>query len=99
MTYSVRPSGKIASARYGRLQIQPCLPITGIAVMKDELVKIRQWAQDRLDACEEPPWATQRYQYLVGLLQAQLQRDLPVGMNVVQIDSARRRSRPMGMYR
>jgi hypothetical protein len=61
--------------------------------MKDELVKIRQWAQDRLDACEEPPWATQRYQYLVGLLQEQLERDLPRGANIVRIDSARRRAR------
>ncbi len=61
--------------------------------MKDELVKIRQWAQDRLDACEEPPWATQRYQYLVGLLQEQLELDRPQGTNVVRIDSVRRRSR------
>jgi hypothetical protein len=67
--------------------------------MKDELVKIRQWAQDRLDACEEPPWQTQRYRYLVGLLQQQLERDLPRGTNIVPIQSARRRSRVVGMCR
>jgi hypothetical protein len=68
-------------------------------MMKDDLVKIRQWAQDRLDACEEPPWATQRYQYLVGLLQEQLERDHPRGVNVVRIESARRRKRVVGMCR
>ena len=67
--------------------------------MKDELVKIRQWAQDQLDACEEPPWATQRYQYLVGLLQEQLERDHPLGSNVVRIDSARRRGTVIAMCR
>ncbi|HEX3837920.1 MAG TPA: hypothetical protein VHW25_13235 [Steroidobacteraceae bacterium] len=67
--------------------------------MHDELVKIRQWAQDRMDAYEEPPWARQRYQYLLGLLPPPARRDLPRGANIVWIDSARRRARATTIYR
>jgi hypothetical protein len=67
--------------------------------MKDELVKIRQWAEDKLEACDEPPWATQRYKYLVGSLQEQLERDLPREANVVPIACARRRGRVIDMCR
>ena len=43
-----------------------------IATMNDELAKIRELAQDRLDALQEPPWATRRYQHLVALLDEML---------------------------
>jgi hypothetical protein len=67
--------------------------------MNDELVKIRQWAQERLDAYEEPPWARQRYQYLLGLLQPPSPPERPCGANIVRIGSARRRGRAMTMCR
>ncbi|HEY6456445.1 MAG TPA: hypothetical protein VIY90_14325 [Steroidobacteraceae bacterium] len=67
--------------------------------MNDELVRIRQWAQERLDAYEEPPWARQRYQYLLGLLSPPSPRALPRGANIVRIDTARRRGRAMTMCR
>jgi hypothetical protein len=40
--------------------------------MNDELAKIRELAQDRIDALQEPPWATRRYQHLVALLDEML---------------------------
>lgn len=36
--------------------------------MKDELAKVRNWAQSKLDAQTEPPWATRRYKDLVALI-------------------------------
>jgi hypothetical protein len=43
-----------------------------LGIMNDELAKIRELAQDRLDALQEPPWATRRYQHLVALLDEML---------------------------
>jgi hypothetical protein len=40
--------------------------------MNDDLTKIRELAQERLDALQEPPWATRRYQHLVALLDEML---------------------------
>jgi hypothetical protein len=36
--------------------------------MDRELMSVRAWAQGKLDANQEPPWAVQRYQDLVALL-------------------------------
>lgn len=34
----------------------------------DDLVKVRAWAQGKLDALQEPPWATKRYKDLIALI-------------------------------
>jgi hypothetical protein len=65
--------------------------------MNDELAKIRELAQERLDALQEPPWATRRYQHLVTLLNEMLATQaaaIPPD-NVVPIASARRRTARM----
>jgi hypothetical protein len=36
--------------------------------MTDELQKVRAWAQAKLDAQQEPPWAVKRYKDLISLL-------------------------------
>jgi hypothetical protein len=36
--------------------------------MEDELARIREWAQDRLDAQQHIPWDSRRYQHLVTLI-------------------------------
>ena len=68
--------------------------------MNDELAKIRELAQERLDALQEPPWATRRYQHLIALIDemqaaqcARNRSNRPRGDNVIQIASARRRHR------
>ena len=33
--------------------------------MKDDLIKVRDWAQAKLDARQEPPWAVAHYRNLV----------------------------------
>jgi hypothetical protein len=70
--------------------------------MNDELAKIRELAQNRLDALQEPPWATRRYQHLVALLDEMLAAQaaaIPACRsrpdNVVHIASARRRPAAM----
>ena len=42
--------------------------------MDDQLAKVREWAQDQLDAGQEPPWATGRYQRVIALIDAMLAR-------------------------
>jgi hypothetical protein len=65
--------------------------------MNDELARIRELAQEKLDALQEPPWATGRYQHLIALIdeieasQAQPVRYRPRGNNIVQFANARRR--------
>jgi hypothetical protein len=41
---------------------------TGGQVMEDDLARIREWAQDRLDAHQPIPWDSRRYQHLVALI-------------------------------
>jgi hypothetical protein len=36
--------------------------------MEDDLARIREWAQDRLDAQQHIPWDSRRYQHLVTLI-------------------------------
>ena len=38
--------------------------------MRDELDRIRSWAQDKLATCEEPPWAFFQYMKLVEAVTA-----------------------------
>jgi hypothetical protein len=63
--------------------------------MNDELRKVREWAQDELDAEHEPPWAARRYLQVVVLIDGMLAscaRPAPRrACNVVQLDFARRR--------
>jgi hypothetical protein len=64
--------------------------------MDDELAKVREWAQDQLDAGEQPPWATHRYLQVVALIDQMLASrhpppdPIPAG-SVVYLDFARRR--------
>jgi hypothetical protein len=37
-------------------------------VMEDDLARIREWAQDKLDAHQHIPWDSRRYQHLVALI-------------------------------
>ncbi len=63
--------------------------------MNDELTKVREWAQDELDAGHEPPWATRRYLHVVALIDEMLApRAAPTARregNVVRLDFSRRR--------
>jgi hypothetical protein len=63
--------------------------------MEDELARIREWAQDKLDAQQHIPWDSRRYQHLVALIaRTQLLACAgPRAANIVDLDSARRRSR------
>jgi hypothetical protein len=71
-------------------------PDNGRQVMKDELARIREWAQDRLDAHQNIPWDSRRYQHLVSLIDDMLgSRTQLERRNVVYLDSARRRSSAM----
>ena len=36
--------------------------------MEDELARIREWAQEKLDAQQHIPWDSRRYQHLVTLI-------------------------------
>jgi hypothetical protein len=63
-------------------------------VMEDELARIREWAQDRLDAHHHIPWDSRRYQHLVTLIDDML-GPACAGRgagNIVYLNSARRRS-------
>ena len=65
--------------------------------MHDDLAQIRELAQERLDALQEPPWASRRYQFLIALIdeieavRAQSARCRARGDNVVQFARTRRR--------
>jgi hypothetical protein len=63
--------------------------------MDDALIRVREWAQDQLDAGHEPPWATRRYLHLVALIDATLASrgfaTAPKADNVVHWDFTRRR--------
>jgi hypothetical protein len=65
--------------------------------MNEELAKIRELAQERLDALQEPPWATRRYQHVIALIDemqaAQRAPRRARGDNIIQLASARRRLR------
>ncbi|HEV2703968.1 MAG TPA: hypothetical protein VGV09_20245 [Steroidobacteraceae bacterium] len=61
--------------------------------MNDELTRVREWAQDKLDAEHEPPWATRRYLHVVALIDQMLAPRTPRTRrpdNVVQLDFTRR---------
>ena len=66
--------------------------------MKDELTRIREWAQARLDALQEPPWTAGRCQHLIALIDemqaAQTQRagNRARGDNIVPFASKGRRA-------
>jgi hypothetical protein len=63
--------------------------------MEDDLARIREWAQDRLDAHHHIPWDSRRYQHLVRLIDGMLDSRTCAGRgagNIVYLDSARRRS-------
>jgi hypothetical protein len=76
-------------------------PHTDAQVMEDDLARIREWAQDKLDAQHHIPWDSRRYQHLVALiddmlLRTQLMECAGRGTgNVVYLDSVRRRSGTM----
>jgi hypothetical protein len=77
--------------------MQPCADNLE-QMMDHELAAVREWAQGRLDALEETPWATQRYQHMIAVIDGMLGRrtipPLPQGENIVHISSARRRGQP-----
>jgi|HubBroStandDraft_5_1064220.scaffolds.fasta_scaffold649930_2 hypothetical protein len=63
--------------------------------MNDDLRKVREWAQDELDAEHEPPWATRRYLQVVVLIDEMLASRASANPrragNIVQLDFTRRR--------
>jgi hypothetical protein len=67
--------------------------------MDSELARIREWAQDNLDAQHHIPWDSRRYQHLVVLIDEMLasRTQSCAGRragNIVDLDSARRPRRP-----
>src|SRR5580693_7512599 len=64
--------------------------------MNDELIKVRDWAQDELDAGQAPPWATGRYLHVLTLIDEMLASRAAStprrAGNVVQLDFTRRAS-------
>jgi hypothetical protein len=67
--------------------------------MEDELARIREWAQDKLDAQQHIPWDSRRYQHLIALIDRTQQSACAGrrGGNIVSLDSARRRSGRRGL--
>ncbi|HTC45457.1 MAG TPA: hypothetical protein VK696_10445 [Steroidobacteraceae bacterium] len=69
--------------------------------MDHDLAAIREWAQNRLDAQQEPPWDSHRCQHLIALIDNMLAsaersaRPRRRG-NVVSITSRRRRNTAVG---
>ena len=43
-----------------------------MAVMEDQLAKIREWAQGRLDDLQQAPWAARRSQHVIALIDEML---------------------------
>ena len=65
--------------------------------MRDhDLAKVREWAQSKLDALEEPPWALNRCQQIIAQIDEILGSSpapaVPRPRNVVPISSVRRRA-------
>ena len=63
--------------------------------MDNELARIREWAQDKLDAQQHIPWDSRRYQHLIALID-RTQHLACAGRragNIVYLDSARPRRR------
>jgi hypothetical protein len=61
--------------------------------MNVELIKVREWAQDQLDAEHEAPWATRRYLQVVVLIDRLLASRAatpPRAGNVVRLDFSQR---------
>ncbi len=69
--------------------------------MNDELTRIREWAQAKLDALQEPPWTAGRCQHLIALIdemqaaQRRAERTRARGDNIVPFASHRRRATGM----
>jgi hypothetical protein len=67
-------------------------------MMDHELARVREWAQGRLDAMEEAPWASHRYQHMITVIDEMLGRRsppvLPQTPKVVHLNSYRRRQSP-----
>ena len=64
--------------------------------MRDhELAKVREWAQSKLDALDEPDWAMRRCQHIITLIDDMLGSPAPVVRrhrgNIIELDSVRRR--------
>jgi hypothetical protein len=61
--------------------------------MNVELIKVREWAQDQLDAGHEPSWVTRRYLHVVVLIDKMLASRAPTppqAGNVVHLDFSQR---------
>ncbi len=39
-----------------------------MALMDDQLARIREWAQGKVDALQELPWTTRRSQHVIALI-------------------------------
>jgi hypothetical protein len=69
--------------------------------MDHDLAAIRDWAQNRLDAQQEPPWATHRCQHLIALIDTMLAAEERASRprrrgNVVSLSGRRRRNTAVG---
>jgi hypothetical protein len=76
-----------------RLKREPACAENNRHCMSVELIKVREWAQDQLDAEHEAPWATRRYLHVVVLIDRMLASRAatpPRAGNVVHLDFSQR---------